>query len=121
MNTRTSQRSRRLRAAPREDFAFECLSRLARILVRCGHSPRALVRDLREICRTLKEPSKPWDPTRLGFLVDVPHVIALWHSDPSYLGPDGQPAALPMRAGGPSLTALIKRVLPRDDPDSVAN
>jgi hypothetical protein len=119
MKMRASGLSGYPRPSRREDFAFECLSRLAGILVRCGHSPRALVSDLREICRTLKKPAKPWDPTRLRFLVDVPHVIALWHSDPSYLGPGGQPAALPMRGTGPSLAALIECVLPHDDPDSV--
>src|SRR5262249_9718966 len=49
---------------------------------------------------------------------DVPHVLALWHTDPTYLGPSGQPAALPMRGSGPSLAALIKCVLPHDDPES---
>jgi hypothetical protein len=120
MTARKSMRLRRPRAARREDFAFECLTRLARILVRCGISPKDLVKDLREICRTLSEPSKPWDPTRLAFLVDVPHVIALWHSDPAYLGSGGQPTALPLRGSGPSLAGLIERVLPREDPSSVA-
>jgi len=119
MKPRTSRRSSPLSAIDPEDFAFECLSRLAKILVRFGYSPKALVNNLRAICRMLKERPGAWDPSRLSFLLDAPHVTALWHSDPSCLSPGGQPTPLPMRGSGPSLTALIRRVLPRADPDSV--
>jgi Family of unknown function (DUF6502) len=101
------------------DYSYEFLKRLAHILVLSGHSPRKLLSELREICRTLKEPSRRWDPTRLGFLADLPHVIALWHSDPQYLGIRGQPAVLPLRGRGASLSSLIQRVLPDEDPKSV--
>jgi hypothetical protein len=100
-------------------YSFEVLTRLARILTLSGHSPKKLLSELREICRALKEPSRRWDPSRLAFLADLPHVIALWHSDPQYSGTSGRPAALPLRARGASLTSLIERVLPEEDPNSV--
>jgi hypothetical protein len=102
------------------EYARECLSRLARILVHGGHSPKRLWRDFRDICSALKEPTRPWDPTRLTFYYDVPHIIAHWHSDPRYMDGKGLPVPLPLRGGSPSLSALIARVLPGEDPASVA-
>ena len=87
--------------------------------MKCGHSPKELVRELQEICASLREPSRPFDPTRLSFLADLPHVIALWHSDPDYLLERGVPAALALRSTGPSLSSLIARVLPHEDPVAV--
>jgi hypothetical protein len=101
------------------DYSYEFLKRLAHILVLSGHSPKKLLSELREICRRLKEPSRRWDPSRLGFLADLPHVIALWHSDPQYLDTRGHPAVLPLRGRGASLSSLIQRVLPDEDPKSV--
>jgi Family of unknown function (DUF6502) len=93
---------------------------LARILVHGGHSPKRLSRDFRDICSELKEPTRPWDPTRLTFYADLPHIIAHWHSDPQYMDSRGRPVPLPLRGRGPSLSALIVRVLPGEDPASVA-
>jgi hypothetical protein len=102
------------------EYARECLSRLARILVHSGHSPKRLWRDFRDICGELREPTRPWDPTRLTFYYDLPHIIAHWHSDPPYMDGKGLPVPLPLRGRGPSLSALIARVLPGEDPASVA-
>jgi hypothetical protein len=110
------RRGRRRSGVARTGYAWECLSRLARILVRCGHSPQDLVSALREICGSLKVPRRGWDPAQLGFVSDLPHVIALWHSDPRYLDARGEPAALPLRGRGRSLTGLIKWALPGEDP-----
>jgi hypothetical protein len=120
MNTHRSRRLRSSRAAGAGDYAFECLSRLARILVLCGHSPRDLPRYMREVCRPLGEPSRRWDPERLNFLADLPHVIALWYSDPGYLAAGGRPAALAADGRGATLRSLIERVLPSEDPETVA-
>lgn len=101
------------------DYSWECLSRLAKILVRCGHSPKALVSQLQRICATLREPSRQFDPRRLSFLADLPHVLALWHTDPNYVDERGSPAALPLQGPDPSLGSLIGRVLPHEDPRAV--
>ena len=87
--------------------------------MKCGHSPKELVRELQEICASLREPSRRFDPRRLSFLADLPHAIALWHSDPDYLLERGVPAALALRSTGPSLSSLIARVLPHEDPVAV--
>lgn len=102
------------------DYSWECLSRLAKILARCGHSPKTLVSQLQRICSTLREPPRQFDPRRLSFLADLPHVLALWHSDPNYLVERGGPGALPLQGPGPSLASLIGRVLPHEDPRLVA-
>lgn len=102
------------------DYSRECLTRLAKILVRCGHSPKTLVSQLQKICSTLRDPPRQFDPRRLGFLADLPHVLALWHSDPNYLVERGGPAALPLQGPGPSLASLIGQVLPHEDPRLVA-
>lgn len=101
------------------DYACEVLERLLHILVLTGHSPRTLATDFRRISLKFKEPSKRWDPARLGFLAALPHVIALWHSDPQYQGRRGKPASLALGRGSPSLRSLIKRVLPQEDPRQV--
>lgn len=102
------------------EYSWQCLSRLAKILVRCGHSPKTLVSQLQRICSTLREPPRQFDPRRLSFLADLPHVLALWHSDPNYLVERGGPAALSLQGPGPSLASLIGRVLPHEDPRLVA-
>jgi hypothetical protein len=102
-----------------DNYAVESLGRLARILVRCGHSPKDLVNVFREACRALREPAQRSDSAEFGFLADLPHVIALWHYDPRYLDPRGAPAPLPLRGGRRSLSSLIKSVLRDADPNEV--
>src|SRR5882724_10130243 len=75
-NRTPSGGSRRLAAG---DYASECLARLARILIRTGHSPQTLWREFRDICYAFKEPARPFEPEQLSHITDVPHVIALWH------------------------------------------
>ena len=118
MSARRRVRRIRLRAGGVE-YARECLSRLARILVHSGHSPKRLWRDFRDICSELKEPAQPWDPAQLTFYYDLPHIIAYWHSEPVYMDGKGNPVALPLRGRAPSLSSLIARVLPGEDPASV--
>jgi hypothetical protein len=107
--------------ARRPEYDRDCLSRLARILVNCGYSPRKLLREFRDICRGLKEPARGWDPTRLNYLTDLPHIMSYWHTDPDYLDARGKPVVLPLTGRGPSLAALVERVLPGEDPLSVAD
>ena len=114
MNSLATRRARRRGSGAEADFAWECLSHIARILVSCGHSPQDLVRSLGKICRTLRVPRGGWYPTQLGSLSDLLHAISLWHSDPRYLGARGEPMALPFR-GSPSLGELIQRTLPGSD------
>jgi len=121
---RSSARSRSPRTdsgrVDRADYLREFLTRSARILVHSGHSPQRLWRDFRDVCNTFAEPRHSWDPTRLAYFADLPHIIAYWYSDPRYLDDGGLPIALPLAGREPSLTGLIKRVLPREDPQSVA-
>jgi hypothetical protein len=119
MSARRRVRRTGLREAGLE-YARECLSRLAGTLVHSGHSPKRLWRELRDICSELKEPTKPWDPAQLTFYYDLPHIIAYWHSEPPYVDGKGKPVGLPLRGRAPSLSALIARVLPGEDPASVA-
>lgn len=105
---------------PREvAYSRECLERLARILVHSGHSPAVLAREFREICSALKEPTEPWDPMQLNYWADLPHVIAHWHADPQYVDSRGVPISLPLQGKGPSLFALARRVLPKQEPAKI--
>src|SRR5579862_8643282 len=114
--TRKPRRSRVRAAESGIGYSREFLERLARILVRSGHSPQKLTREFREICAQLKEPVRRWNPAHLNYLADLPHVIAHWHADPQYLDSKGDPVSLALRARGPSLTGLIEQVLPGADP-----
>ena len=120
MSARKAARVQRRPDTGRVDYARDCLGRLAHILVRCGYSPQELVSDFHGICRPLKEPARRWDPTQPAFLADLPHIIALWNSDPKYLNARGVPVALSLRGRAPSLSALIERVLPGEEPRAVA-
>ena len=119
MTPRRAPNRNRSRTSTGVAYSREFLARLARILVHSGHSPRKLVQEFAEVCRPLKEPQLPWDPQRLEFVSDLPHVIAHWHADPQYLDAQGSPLPLRRRARGPSLTALISRVLPMAAPAAV--
>lgn len=100
-------------------YSREFLERLVRILVHSGHSPKQLTREFRDICGGLKEPARRWDPTRLAYVADLTHVIAHWYADPQYLDSRGAPLPLPLRGRGPSLCALIERVLPEENAAAV--
>src|SRR5262249_41232846 len=101
-------------------IAREFLERLARILVRCGHSPQELRREFQRICDALQEPKRHWDPAELGYLMDLPHVIAYWYGDPQYLDSRGAPLARLPNARGPSLFSPVARALPEVDPKAAA-
>lgn len=109
------------RAPSGVSYSRDFLERLARILVNSGHSPKRLARDFTQICRGLKEPGEPWESSRLNYIADLPHVIAHWHADAQYLDSRGAPSWLPLRSRGPSLTTLIRQVLPSADPADVVN
>lgn len=98
----------------------QLLEGTARLLVQTGHSPKQLAKEFVEICHGMKEPARAHDPDELTYLWDLPHIIAHWHSDPQYMDSRGRPLPLPLRARGPSLSALIKRVLPRANSQAVA-
>jgi hypothetical protein len=109
----------RQRAGSGVGYSYEFLERLAHILVHTGHSPRKLLREFRAICGTMKEPGQAWDPAYLNYLADLPHVVARWHTDPQFVDSKGNPIALPLRSRGLSLSSLISRVLPGEDPRAV--
>ena len=103
----------------RTDYARELLVLMARVLTLTGHSPKAAAAQFQGICRRLKEPKRPWDPSSLYFVWDLPQVMAHWHSDPQYLDSRGAPLPLPLKGPGPSLASLIERALPQGDPSGV--
>lgn len=105
--------------SPRADYSPEILTLMARVLTLTGHSPRALARQFHSICRSLKEPKHPWDPSSGLIFSSAAHVMAHWHADPQYLDSRGAPLALPLNGPGPSVTSLIERVLPHCDPQAV--
>jgi len=116
------RRVRKATRSPAADMSYsrEVLERVAHILVRTGHSPEALEREFHEVCARFNEPSRRWNPKELDYFADIPHVIAHWHADPEYLDSRGAPRPLPLRGRRPSLYALIRRVLPAEQPASVA-
>jgi hypothetical protein len=97
------------------------LAKSAAILVKTGHSPEALERAFREICRSLEEPPRPFDPGEIAYVVGLSHIVAHWYGDPTFRGQRGQPLRLALEGPGPSLAKLIRRVLPRQDIHVVAN
>jgi hypothetical protein len=107
------------RRAAQTASSREFLGRLARILVGSGHSPKALSREFRDICAHLAEPRHRFDPEHLGFVADLPHVLARWHADPRFVDSGGAPLPLPRRARGASLEGLIRAVLPQAEPSKV--
>lgn len=98
----------------------EFLELLAHILAHMGHSPKKLDEQFHEICSDLPEPTRAWNPSHLNFLTALPGVIARWHTDEQFLNSAGLPVPLPLK-GSVSLTALIARVLPDEDPAVVVD
>jgi hypothetical protein len=81
-----------------------------------GCAPKDLEREFAAVCRTLKKPTRPFEPLTPGYLADLSHVIARWHVDQQYVDAEGRPNALPLEGPGPSLNELIHKVLPEADP-----
>lgn len=119
MSPSASKRARRTPLAGSGEYVQEFFELLIRVLTRSGHSPRRLSQTFRDVCSRHKEPKRIWDPRALTFHADVYHVITLWHTDPRYLDSNGQPIALALRGRGPSLSELIRRVLPSADPEVI--
>lgn len=120
MNTRRRASVRSRTRGGKAEHYRELLEGMAAILVNTGESPRRLAREFAEICSKLDEPKHPSDAAQFAYLWDLPHVIAHWHSDPQYIDSRGSPIPLPLRARGPSLSDLIGRVLPGEEPAAVA-
>jgi hypothetical protein len=100
-------------------YSGELLTLMAQILVHTGHSPSKLAQEFADICSGLKEPARVSDPPDLNFLTGLTEVIARWHAESEFLDSKGRPLALPFRSGNRSLTSLIARVLPNEDPSGV--
>jgi hypothetical protein len=100
-------------------YSREFLERLAHVLTDAGHSPRKLAREFREICQSLPEPARKWNPAELSYLTVLSHVITCWYHDPQFLDNKGDPVALPIRSRGPCLLSLIARALPDEKPAAV--
>jgi hypothetical protein len=109
-------RSRTARAVGTLPGPREYLEPLARILNAAGCAPKELKREFSAICRTLKKPTRAFEPLTSGYVHDLSHVIARWHADGQYIDEDGHPNPLPLKGPGISLTDLILRVLPDQDP-----
>jgi hypothetical protein len=93
----------------------EILTSVVRILLMGGETPEALVRVFSEVCRTVPATKLPWAQTASPEL-DYAHVISHWYGRPEYVDEDGRPCVLPLSGRGPSLTGLIRRVLPDAKP-----
>jgi len=105
---------------PYRSYAQEVLTESAAILVKTGHSPKELEHTFREICRALGEPSQPFDPGSVPYVVGLSHIVAHWYTDPAFRDGSDQPLRLPLQARGPCLAKLIRRVLPREQVETVA-
>jgi hypothetical protein len=90
------------------------------ILVQTGHSPKALAAAFRDICSAIPEPSLAFDPRSIPYVEGLPHVVAHWYADPSYVDRNGKPIALRLHARGRCLAILTRRVFPNRDPAEVA-
>jgi Family of unknown function (DUF6502) len=120
MARRGAPRTVRLAGAEKpRAYAQEVLRECATILVKTGHSPKELERTFRQVCRTLEEPFRPFDPRRVPFVTGLSHVVAHWYTDPAFLDRRNQPMPLPLRARGACLAQLIRRVLPRQNIEAV--
>jgi hypothetical protein len=98
-----------------QDYARDVLKQTLTILVQTGHSPEDLARMVRNLCRTLAEPERPFDPSVIPYVAGLTHIVAHWYSDPAFRGPDGQPLKIPLRGRGPNLANLIRRLFPYQD------
>lgn len=107
------------RKSPAIAFAHEALAHLGNILIHSGVSPVDLLREFRAVCARLPHAAGALNVEDVDFVADLPHVIALWYSDPHYLDPQGHPRALPFEGKSPSVAALIARVYPHRDTQAV--
>ena len=94
-------------AASRPTDAPELLAAMARILVATGESPAALATHFARICQNLAV--NPGQVPERREVIDLPHVLTHWHTDPDYLDARGKPRALALR-GRNSVESLVRRV-----------
>jgi hypothetical protein len=119
--TRPRTMSRRNTIRKKPSYAHAVLSESAQILANAGHSPKQLVEEFREICSTIPEPSRVFDPRCVPYVGGLPHILTHWFTDPAYVDTVGKPIALRLRSRGPCLAALIRHVLPNHQSDYVAD
>jgi hypothetical protein len=120
-NTRPRTTSSPSAIRKNHSYAHAVLAESAQILVNTGHSPKQLLEQFREICDAIPEPSKVFDPRCVPYVEALPHIIAHWFTDLSYVDGQGKPIPLHLRSRGPCLAALIRHVLPNHEADYVAD
>src|SRR5689334_16989251 len=64
-----------------------------------------------QICKELDDLRKVSE-----YVTKLPDVTSLWFTDPDFLSPkNGEPLPLPLRGSKRSLSALVRRIFPRED------
>ena len=100
-------------------LALEAMERFVRVLARTGLSERELVTAFRKACERAPDAFVREGQRENREVIDAPHVLTLWYSDPDFLDHQGRPVALCLRGPGRSLVALVRRLDPSLDPTAV--
>jgi hypothetical protein len=117
MKSRAKQRGDE-ETSPLDPTARGALRRLVRIVHRCGCSPAAIERAVRDEIRALptaaaREPSPVETELPLA-----PEVMTAWFSDVPFVDAKGNPIPLKRAGNSPSFESLVRKVNPALDPDN---
>lgn len=96
--------------------ALEAIERFVRVLARTGLSARELASACRNACERIPEALTRQGRREIRKMIDAPHIVTLWFSDPDFLDAHGKPLALSVRGRGPSIAGLLRRVNKSLDP-----
>jgi len=100
-------------------LALEAIDRFVRVLARTGLSAGELASAFRKACQRIPDALVRRGRRESREMIDAPHALTLWFSDPDFLDIHGTPLALSLRGRGRSLAALVRRVDPSLDPTAV--
>jgi hypothetical protein len=107
---------RRVARAPSDvtqQVVLEIMELLVRALARTGVAPAWLTSAFASACERIPKNILAFRGRDEGDIIDAPHILAVWFSDPRYLNAKGEPIRLPARGAEPSIQALIRRVDPK--------
>jgi hypothetical protein len=83
---------------------------------RPAHRDEREIRErIRDIARRMPDPERIVGAGVKHDAILLPNIMTLWHEDPKYRDTLSRPARLKLRARGPCLAQLIRRVWPRGD------
>jgi hypothetical protein len=88
----------------------KAIGQFVNVLRRCGYNPAEIIEAVASASRGQIAVAPRMPRTDAPEFRDAPHIMTVWHTDPSYVDSRGRPLPLITRGPAPSFESLVRRV-----------